>query len=109
MTLLIDRLETLFEAFRREGKLDKLSEIIKTMQLFASQTAMSHQECLNISYYLAKILTKKCRYDEALEIFYNIESKRSKLYGHDNPKLLATQNMIAHCLKRKEIDAQELI
>ena len=44
---------------------------------------------------------KKGRYDEALERFYNIESKQSKLYEHDNPQLLATQHNIAYCLMEK--------
>ena len=44
---------------------------------------------------------KKGRYDEALERFYNIESERSKLYEHDSPELLTTQNNIAYCLTEK--------
>ena len=46
MSLLIYHLKTLYEVFYRKGRLNNLSEIIKTMQLFASQTAMSHQYCL---------------------------------------------------------------
>ena len=44
---------------------------------------------------------EKGRYDEALERFYNIESKQSNLYEHDNPDLLTGQCKIGYCLMKK--------
>ena len=101
MTLFIKCLQTLYEAFIRKGKFNNLSEIIETMQMFASQTAMSREQCVNISTYPPRILMKKGRYDEALKKLYVIESKRSELYEHDNPQLLTTQHNIAFCLMKK--------
>ena len=87
MTLFIKEFQTLYEAFYRKGKLNNLSEIIQTMQLFASQTNMSREQCLNLSIFSQMLLMDRGRYDAALENLYHIESKQSELYENDNPTI----------------------
>ena len=101
MTLFMEQLNTLYHAFYRKGKLNNLSEITQTMQLFASQTNMSREQCFALSNVSSKLLMDSGRYDEALENFYHTESKQSNLYEHDNPHLLYTQHNIACCLMKK--------
>ena len=101
MTLFVKELQTLYDAFHRKGKLNNLSEIIQTMQIFASQTNMSREQCVNLSTFQSMVLIDRGRYDAALQILYSIESKQSELYENDNPQLLATQSNIADCLSNK--------
>ena len=66
MTLFMEQFQTLYDAFYRKGNLNNLSEIIQKMQLFASQTNMSHELCLTLSTFQSNLLMDCGRYDEAL-------------------------------------------
>ena len=101
MTLFMKHFQTLYDAFYRKGNLDNLSEIIQNLQLFASQTHMSREQCVDISTFQSMLLIDRGRYDEALQKLYSIESKQSELYESDNPKLLRTAYYIGYCLKKK--------
>ena len=101
MTLFMEQLNTLYEAFYRKGKLNNLSDIIQTMELFASQTNMSREQCYTLLTLPPRLLIHRGRYDEALEKLYHTENKQSKLYEHDNPQLIITQRNVAGCLTEK--------
>ena len=97
----LEHLLTLHEVYFRKGKLNHLLGIMKTLERFGSQNRVPNSESLNISFYLALCLFVIVRYDEAVEIYYDLQKKHVELYGPKSQGSLSLQSNIASCLEKQ--------